>query len=94
MRFVGNNFDEMQYYADVYAEVFAEVLGMTIEKGENDECIFVIPDPYGDEDNLKFTAEELLAIQIRHIKSLILDQCSDADFSKVVIIVPSIFNKG
>ena len=83
-RFVGKTYEEM--------EEMAEKLGLTIEGGEDDECIFVIPDPDGGEEDLKFTAQELVAIELRYIKDIILERCANADFSKVVMTIPSSFN--
>ena len=82
-RFVGKKFIDI--------EETANKLGMNIDEGENGECIFIIPDPETEED-LRFTAEELVAIQLRHIKEIILERCSNADFSRVVMSVPSSFN--
>ena len=83
-RFIGKEFSEM--------EETAERLGMMIEEGENGECIFIVPDPESEED-LRFTAEELVAIELRHIKEIICERCKDADFSKVVMTVPSSFQE-
>ena len=74
-------------------EEMAETLGMNIEEGENGECIFVITDPENDKEELRFTAEELVAIQLRHIKEIILKRCPNADFNKVVMSVPSAFER-
>ena len=84
-RFIGKDFIDM--------EEMAEKLGMNIEEGKNKECIFVIPDPENEEEELRFTAEELVAIQLRHIKEIILQRCEKADFNKVVMTVPSSYTQ-
>ena len=83
LRFIGQPFSEMKEMAGR--------LGIDIEEGENGECIFLIEDPNEGID-LKFTAEELIAIQLSNIKSIILNRCDQVDFSKVMMTIPSSFN--
>ena len=84
-RFIGEE------YSDELAEM-AEKLGMNIECGDNGECVFVINDENDEENELRFTAEELVSIQLKYIKDIILKRCSNANFSRVVMTVPSSFN--
>ena len=82
-RFIGQRFDAIP--KDV-----RDRMNYEIREGEDGFCEILIPDPNDGED-LVFKPEELIAIQLAHIKQIILQQIPNPDFDNVAISVPVTF---
>ena len=63
-RFIGQRFDDIP-------EDVRDGMNFEIREGEDEFCEILIPDPNNGED-LVFKPEELIAIQLAHVKQIIL----------------------
>ena len=80
-------------YSDLFGEAFYDDATANINKDpedENEECVFEIPQ---SNELLKLKPEEIIAIELAHIKKIIKNRCVDCTFDYVVVTYPSSFSQ-